>query len=225
MQFDSFTLSTTAIVSFTICVIIGIVLYMNPRFFYKMMTCGKQEGFTVIAISSEEMPKCFARDADAQELLQMTRGMLGADAESKRLFEEFKLILQKILCIDADVTGMGMGAYSTYMIPFNTLHDMEPAASLVGRCLRNAVNERDLALVQDKFEMRGTEILQHICMEPSLKIKAITLFHGILSRSFGHIRANCLKEHASMDIPPGVRDPGYYTDPALLQLAEYKETA
>lgn len=169
------------------------------------------------------MPKCLIRDADAQQLLAMFQGLkiVSPASDAAMAYEELKLILQKLLCIDADITGSGAGPYSTYQLPFATAHDIEPAASFVGRCVRNAVRERDITMAMEKFETRGKALIESMCADAEQRKAAHAKFHAIVTRVTRAITEKCLTEKASMDHPAGPRDPGYYTPPKLEEHAEY----
>lgn len=211
-----------------ILTIIMAVLYLFPG-----LVLGKKqprkEGFTTVALNKTTFPACLARDYEAQGLLQdmyaATRGLPPA-ADGAMAYQEFALIVQKLLCMDADITSLGAGDYSTMLLPFNTQHDMEPVGSFVGRCLKNAVRERDISITLGKLQDRGNALIDILCGQGmAAKAKARTTFDGIVQRTKKQISAVCLKPHDSMDIPAGVRDPGYYVPPALHQLSEYQNTA
>lgn len=204
-----------AFYGFLVVLAIGFVLYLRPLFMV--------EGFTTIAIDGDVMPRCLARDADAQALLSQLYSKAAPNSQAGEAYNEFKLILQKLLCIDADLTGAGAGIYSTYTLPYATAHDIEPVANFVGRCLRNAVRERDITMVLEKFETRGTALLRTICGgDVSAMNKTIATFNAIVKRTGARITAKCLAEYASMDIPASPRDPGYFTPPSVEELQEYK---
>lgn len=218
---------TIAFFAFIILVSIAVVLYLWPRYFYGNLRKSEDEGFTTIALSRETFPKCFVRSPDAQELLNHLRiaqkGMPPA-SDAGMAYEELSMILQKVLCMDADITSLGAGVYSTYSLPFNTLHDMEPVGSFVGRCLKNAIKSRDVELTFGKLQYRGNQLIATLCGNDQSMGTALTLFDSILANAKKNIAGVCLKEHATMDIPAGVRDPGYYTPPELTQLSAYQET-
>jgi hypothetical protein len=193
-----------ALSAFFVVVVIGALVYFRPRFF--------SEGFTTIAIDDATAPKCFLRDADAQKLISKfaaVRDMPPASPKAMAL-AELTLILQKMLCIDADITGAGMGPYSTYQLPFATAHDIEPAAEFVNRCLKNAVRSRDIEVAMGKFEDRGNELLDTLCGGTPEHAANKELFRGILLRATRNISDYCLKPKNSLDKPAGARDPGYY---------------
>jgi hypothetical protein len=208
---DYMTLATYA---FLVVLAIGIVLYLRPRFM--------AEGFTTVAIEGETMPRCLARDPESQALLAQLYSKSAANSAAGEAYEEFKLILQKLLCIDADITGAGAGIYSTYQLPYATAHDIEPAANFVGRCVRNAVRERDVAMVLEKFESRGNVLLKTMCSGDSAAVNTnISTFNRIVKRIGASITSKCLMEKANMDVPAGPRDPGYYTPNNVEELGEY----
>lgn len=203
------SMETFLLISFFVLMLIGLILYFRPAFL--------REGFTTVAIEENTLPKCFLRDADAQELIArlntQVRGLPPA-SEQVVAFEEFKLILQKLLCVDADVTGAGMGPFTTYALPFVTAHDIEPVANFVGRCLRNAVRSEDIEIMIDKLERRGNELLAILSSDAAQ-------FHTIVARAARNISEYCLKEKHSIDTPAGPRDPGYYVPPQLQTYREY----
>ena len=168
------------------------------------------------------MPKCLLRDAEAQYLLTMFKEMkvVNPSSDSEMAFDELKLILQKVLCLDADVTGPAAGAYSTYQFPFTTSHDIEPVAHLVGRCVRHVARERDIEMVIDKYSTRGATLINQLCDNRS-KGSALTSFQNILDRVKRSITGICVAPKATLDIPPGARDPGYYEPDSIKNLTPY----
>lgn len=191
-----------ALTAFFVVLSIAVFLYFRPKFI--------SEGFTTIALS-EDMPRCLLRDADAQSLLA------SLDKHSEH-YGEFKLILQKALCIDADVTGSAAGPYTTYALPFATAHDIEPSASFVGRCVRNVARSRDIEMVIGKFQDRGNELLSQLCVNPTIQKHK---FRHILLRVMAHITPVCIAPKANLDIPKGTRDPGYFMPESVKHLQEY----
>jgi hypothetical protein len=209
------SMTNIAIVAFFITLAIATVLYFRPRL---LMTA---EGFTTIAIDAVTAPKCFLRDANAQKLITKFADIkrnASPNCPKAMALAELTQILQKALCIDADLAGAGMGPYSTYQLAYATAHDIEPAANFVNRCLRNAVRSRDIEEVMAKFENRGTALLAELEADG----EAGALFHDVMLRAGRNISEYCLKEKASLDRPAGVRDPGYYEPPALEQHREYE---
>ncbi len=210
-----------AYIAFAMLVLIAITLYFFPRLLVQKTP---MEGFTTVALNTTTFPKCLARDADAQKLLVFlhesakTQDTLGD-------YEEFRLIVQKLLCMDADITSLGQGEYATLQLPFATLHDMEPVGVFVGRCLKNAIKQRDLDLTFDKYKVRGLTLLNNLCGGSPQKAWAVRMFDGIVSRTQANITKVCLREHASMDTPAGVRDPAFYTPDSVAELGPFQNTA
>lgn len=193
-----------ALAAFFVVVVIGALVYFRPRFF--------SEGFTTIAIDDATAPKCFLRDADAQRLISKFASVRAEPPASPKAMAlaELTLILQKMLCIDADITGAAMGPYSTYQLPYATAHDIEPAAEFVNRCLKNAVRSRDIEVAMGKFEDRGYELLDVLCGGTPEHTANKNLFRGIVQRATRNISEYCLKPKNSLDKPAGPRDPGYF---------------
>ena len=209
---------TIALAAFSCVLLLGAVLYFRPRLL--------NEGFTTLAVDSETMPKCFLRDADAQRILaELKPSQAQAPASpSAMALAELTLILQKVLCIDADITGSAAGVYSTYRLPFATAHDIEPAASFVGRCVRNAARSRDVEVAMDKFEGRGKELIATICSQETQKQthdRVQSLFHDVVARATRNITRNCLSEKATLDRPAGSRDPGFFEPDEVKELRPY----
>jgi hypothetical protein len=205
-----------ALIAFFVVLAIGIFLYFKPRFL--------SEGFTTIALDEKTMPKCFTRDSEAQDLLILLNHGANAPANSEQgmAYSELKLILEKMLCIDADITGSGAGVYSTYQLPYATSHDIEPAASFVNRCVRNAVQSRDIEVAFGKFEDRGAELINTMCESKEQQKAAQDKFHSIVARTIQAISKNCLTSKDNMDKPAGPRDPGYFMPAALESLRPYE---
>jgi len=204
-----------ALIAFACALLLGAVLYFRPRLL--------SEGFTTLAVDSDSMPKCFLRDADAQRILADLKPSSDPNPASPAAMAlaELTLILQKVLCIDADITGSAAGVYSTYRLPFATAHDIEPPASFVGRCVRNAIRSRDLEIAMDKFEGRGKELIATICTDKKQHDRIQSLFHDVVARATRNIARTCLSEKASLDRPAGPRDPGFFEPDEVKELRPY----
>jgi hypothetical protein len=197
--------------------IIVIFIYIRPAYL--------SEGFATAAVDPVLMPKCVQRDAEAQNLLSQVNSVVVKNPENVQAFGELQLILSKFLCMDADITGQGAGIYTTYNLPFNTYHDMEPVANFVGRCLGNSLKERDITLTLDKLEKRGAELLKGLSSCPmEQKTAWIGMLHNIANRTASAVNSVCLKPHSSLDRPSGVRDPGFFDPVGLSGPAQYQET-
>ena len=182
-------------------------------------SCISKEGFSTVAVDRDLMPRCFTRDADAQAILLALRETKATNPDA---FGELNLILQKMLCVDADVTGAGVGGYQSFQLPFVTQHDLEPAASFVGRCLKGAVRSRDLELTFDKWEKRGAVLIQTLAAaNEAVRSECQTRFHSVAKRAARNIGQAWTNQRVSMDIPAGPRDPGYTVPSGLEQQGAY----
>lgn len=213
--------------------LIAVVLYLKPALlmvhdgFTSIVMEGLAvqgvEGFTTLAVDEHSMPKCFLRDTEAQRLMAQFRGLdvVAPGSDAANAYNELKLILQKMLCIDADVSGMASGVYSTYQLPFATAHDIEPPPVFVNRCVKHAVRSRDIEVVMDKFESRGFALIEILCACPKKKKSAQNMFHEIVARVTRNIAGRCLAQKATLDRPAGPRDPGFFMPPELDTLRPY----
>jgi len=203
---------TYAMIAFFCAVLLGLVLAFTVE------KKNQEEAFTTIALDREVIPKCFLRDPEATKLLESLRSSKPRHPEA---FAELSLILQKMLCIDADVTSSGAGAYSTFQLPFVTQHDIEPAASFVNRCLKGAMRSRDLEIAIEKFERRGATLVQELAQTEAQRANALQMFRNVTMRASRQIAQTCTSLQVNMDTPKGVRDPGYTVPSALDSVAPY----
>lgn len=132
---------------------------------------------------------------------------------------ELDVLLAKIAAIKTDITeGIGR-VYKSIDIPYSTEQDVEPAATLVGRCHKKAIRQRDIELATDRYLIRGRQL-----------IKALDAYYPAFTQSaskelesnVGTLKAvmldKCLKTQPQLDMPDGVRDPAFYEPPALEEL-------
>lgn len=211
---------TVAFLAFLVVLMIGVFLYFRPNYLKPT------EGFATLALDNETMPKCLLRDTEAQKFLASFQAFSVTSPNSTHgeAYAELKLIIQKLLCMDADITGSAAGPYSTYSLPFATAHDTEPPASFVGRCVRNAVRPLDVDITMDKYEARGLELIKTLCFDEPQRKSSAKKFHDIVARVARNITRACTMEKATLDIPAGPRDPGYFTPPGIQLLQNYTQT-
>jgi hypothetical protein len=182
------------------------------------------ENFSSPAVAPNQ-PACIKRNVDAQALLHM---FPQCDDDKKSPSEdamnriELKLILNKLTCLDADVTNSGVAGYNTLKLPYNTSHDTEPITNFVGRCLNGGARTRDIDLIMSKYESRGNTLiaaiasLMHINPKPAFKH-----YRSVLRVTHDSLLNNCKMKRASLDIPAGVRDPGYSIPFSIEKLAPF----
>jgi hypothetical protein len=203
---------SVALTAYFIVLAIGIFLYFRPRFI--------REGFATHAITSK-FPSCFSRDIDAQQLITKFQTTAAKTPDQIANVQELTLILQKVLCIDADVSGQGAGVYSTQKLPYATSHDMGPVQNLVARCVSKSVRSNEIEVVMDKFQARGNALITSLCSDSISQRESLVQFHNILSRATSVIKTKCATPKTDMDIPAGPRDPGYHIPDSLLSYSEY----
>ena len=178
----------------------------------------------MIALEGETMPKCLLRSIEAQGILKHLYPMKQAAPASKEAmaYNELKLILEKVLCIDADITGLGAGPYQTYQLPFATQHDIEPPASFVGRCLKKALRSRDIEVEFMKFNDRGNILIDTLVYDEAERQQIRDAFRNVIVKTAHSIAFTCLSEKANLDRPAGPRDPGYYVPHFSLEQGPYE---
>ena len=201
---------------FLILIGMSLFFYLRPKYL--------SEGFAVIALDGETMPKCFTRSVEAQGILKKLYPMKQAAPASKEAmaYNELKLILEKILCIDADITGLGAGPYQTYQLPFATQHDIEPPASFVGRCLKKALRARDIEVEFMKLNDRGNILIDTLSYDDAEREQIRADFKNLIVKTAHNIAFICLSEKANLDRPKGARDPGYYVPHFELEQGPYE---
>lgn len=183
---------------------------------YKPGVAGVEESFAVAAVNPILMPACTERSVDAQKLLaRLTSYPVGNEAA-----DELRLIVSKLCCMEADIATPAAGSYRTLPLQYRTSHDMEPASALVARCLANAMRERDVTLIVDKFTERGHVLLKELlagsCTEATAE------FDTVVSRLRLAMTNFCLRPQPSMDHPIGARDMGFWEPEETARLDQYK---
>jgi hypothetical protein len=174
------------------------------------------EPFAVAAVNSILTPACTERSAAAQSLLSR---IAGCDADSTDR-AELRLLISKLCCFEADLITPAAGVYRTLPLQFRTAHDMEPASTLVGRCFRNAIRQRDIDLIVEKFKGRGLQLVA-ATVDKSELVAATAEFMDVLGRTQTALQRTCLVHQPQMDTPDGPRDPGYWASKPT-DLSQYK---
>lgn len=193
-------MSNTALLVVFLVVLALLLVHYRPS---------KVEGFAVAAVDPIRMPACAERSPAAQRIL----AAIAHYPESDEGAAEIRLLLSKLCCMEADVSTAGAGVYRTLPLQFRTSHDMEPPTTFVGRCLRNAVRQRDIDLVMDKFEKRGRALIRSRCPESRKDFDEVIASTRLAFVSF------CLGDQPSLDKPMGARDVGFWApdDTDLMQ--------
>lgn len=202
----------------------GILLGGYPKFPPAEENKKSVEHFSSPAVAPAQ-PKCAQRSSDAMFILRMLpacddpKNTPSTDAIDR---EELKLILMKITCLDSDVANNGVVGYNTFKLPYNVHHDNEPLTNFVGRCLNNGTQSRDLEIVVDKYEKRGSELIRRISKKIGLDdSELLKHYQSLLTQLTNTLNDNCLAKHSSLDRPFGPRDPGYSSPFSVEKLAPF----
>jgi hypothetical protein len=180
-----------------------LVLYKpNPTF----------EGFATAAVDPARMPACVARSTDAQSLLSRIATIQSDEAD------ELRMLVSKLCCYEADIASPSAGIMRTLNFQFRTSQDTEPASSFVGRCLKNAVRERDIEIVIEKMQTRGHELIKHLGCVADAGVE----FDKVVMRTRVAMMSFCLVKQPVMDHPIGARDLGFWEPEEVADLSAYK---
>lgn len=218
---------STVIGIIVILVIAVLIIHMRPGFGFDLdpyPTAVTTEGFTTVSIHPTLSPQCVSRSTDAQKLLARvasagTGSGSGAEGTSAEA-DELRLLVSKLCCMEADIAAPSAGVYRTMGLQFRTSQDMEPPSTIVGRCLRNAVNSRDIDLIIEKYKQRGHVLLKKLQL-PNTN-SAIEEFDNVVTRLQFAMTSFCLKPSPSMDHPIGARDMGFWEPEDVADLSQYQ---
>jgi hypothetical protein len=180
---------------------------------YKPATPIGVEGFATVAVDVNNVPACVERSTDAQKLLARF------SAQADDAAAELRLLMSKLCCMEADIATPAAGTYRTMSLQYRTSHDTEPPSSIVGRCLRNAVNRRDIDIIIEKMEARGHELIKKVLGDCAEGRKE---FGEVVARTKLAMVTTCLGTQPSMDRPLGARDMGFWETETTADLAQYQ---
>ena len=175
---------------------------------------GIEEGFAGAAVDPIRMPACAERSAAAQSLLARIATYPASDEAAG----ELRLLISKLCCMEADVAAPVPGVYRTQNLQFRTQEDTEPASTIVGRCLRTAVNKRDIEIITEKFSERGHVLIGKICQDPAANKE----FDEIVARLRLSMTSFCVGTPKQMDRPSGPRDMGFWEMETVAELSQYQ---
>ena len=209
----------TIINNFAVATVVALCIVALLLVHYKVPAAPEpysvEEGFAVAAVDADRMPACVNRSAAAQKLLEKipTETLAGNDDA-----DEFRLLISKLCCIEADITTPVPGNYRTLPLQFRTSHDLEPPSTFVSSCLRNAIRQRDIDLTIEKYSARGNVLLKTLGCDSD----AAANFAELIARTQEAMTSVCLAKNPQMDIPPGVRDVGFWETKDVKNLMEYQ---
>ena len=195
-------------------VIAGLLVLLRPG------SIATVEPFAVAAVNSILVPACTERSTAAQSLLARVATVETTEANQGDK-EELRLLVSKLCCFEADINTPAAGSYRTLPLQFRTAHDMEPASTLVGRCLRDSLRSRDIELIMEKFETRGKALVART-VNPSELVVANQEFLNVTASLRAALQSQCFVKQPSMDTPAGPRDIGYWESQKVGSLSEYK---
>ncbi len=203
-------------------VIVGLLILLQSYSSAKFLPPYSAEGFAVAAVNSILVPACTERSTQAQSLLHR----IATADENKSLGnegnkEELRLLLSKLCCLEADLITPAAGAYRTLPLQFRTSHDTDAASTLVGRCFRNAIRQRDIDIIVEKFQVRGLELVSNL-VDPSEVAEAKEEFMTVINRVKTAFQSTCLTYKPQLDAPEGPRDVGFWEPKSATGLAQYQ---
>jgi len=204
--------NTLIMVGFLV-VLAGMLVHFKPA-----TTGGSVEGFSAAhAVNPRRMPDCVSRSTDAQSLL----ARVAEYPETDTTAAELRLLVSKLCCMEADIAAPSAGVYRTINFQFRTSEDMEPPATIVGRCLRNAVNRRDIDLILEKYKWRGGYLIKKLCTGHDIP-QALVEFDKVVAHLQFAMTSFCLKAQPTMDKPVGARDMGFWEPDTVADLSQYQ---
>jgi len=176
------------------------------------------EGFsTAAAVNQNVMPACVTRSTDAQSLLaRISSYPLGQEGAA-----ELRQLVSKLCCMEADIASPSAGVYRTMNFQFRTSEDTEPASTIVGRCLRNATNKRDIEIIVEKFKARGHVLIRQLCKGGDIA-EGEKEYDAVIARLLFAMTSFCLGKQPSMDRPIGARDMGFWEPEEVAELSQYQ---
>ena len=132
---------------------------------------------------------------------------------------ELDVLLAKIGAMKTDITeGIGR-VYKSIDVPYSTEQDVEPAATLVGRCHKKVIRQRDIELATDRYLIRGRQLIKALdAYYPAVTQSATQELESNVGTLKAVMLDKCLKTQPQLDMPDGVRDPAFYEPPSLEEL-------
>lgn len=179
-----------------------------------------EEGFsTATAVNRIVMPECVTRSMAAQSLLARISGYPLSHEDAA----ELRQLVSKLCCMEADIAAPSAGVYRTINFQFRTSEDLEPPTTLVGRCLKNAVNKRDVELIIEKFQTRGHVLIKKLCLGSVEDSQAgAQEYDAVVTRLQIAMMSFCFVKQPSMDKPIGARDMGFWESEEVAELSQYQ---
>ena len=132
---------------------------------------------------------------------------------------ELDVLFQKIAAMKTDINEGTGRVYKSIDVPYSTEQDVEPAATLVGRCHKKAIRQRDIELATDRYLIRGRQLIKALdAYFPAVTQSASQELESNVRTLKAVMLDKCLKTQPQLDMPNGVRDPAFYEPPSLEEL-------
>ena len=132
---------------------------------------------------------------------------------------ELDVLFQKIAAMNTDINEGTGRVYKSIDVPYSTEQDVEPAATLVGRCHKKAIRQRDIELATDRYVIRGRQLIKGLdAYYPAVTQSATQELESNVGTLKAVMLDKCLKTQPQLDMPDGVRDPAFYEPPSLEEL-------
>jgi hypothetical protein len=189
----------------------------------------KKEGFGGVAVGAG-MPDCMRTSSEAAQLYALFDGRIpsagqGVGADN---FAEFTQLLSKLACLKKDLMSPSGIVEATKYPDFSTHSDIEQVSETTARCLAKTIPPRDLNLIFEKWQKRGTELLSHLCTAANLTAQeekqAEVTFAALWADVYSVAKDQCLNSKAAAKIAgqDQEREPSPYAAPALTESGPYK---
>jgi hypothetical protein len=121
-----------------------------------------QEGFGGVAVGSG-MPECLRASSEGAQIADFFTGRTSTVEEGEDDLRELLLLLSKLACFKKDLIGVSGVVEATRYQPYSTAHDIEAVAETTARCFAKTIPPRDLDIIFDKWESRGSMLLRRLC--------------------------------------------------------------
>ena len=185
----------------------------------------KKEGF-----GDTGMPDCMRSSSDAATLYSLFDRRIPSAGEGVGAdnFAEFTQLLSKLTCLKKDLMSPNGIVDATKYPDFSTHSDIEQVSETAARCFAKTIPPRDLALIFEKWQTRGKELLTHLCTAANLTTqeekKAQVAFSALWADVYSVAKNQCLNSNAAAKIAgqDQEREPAPYAAPPLTESGPYK---
>jgi hypothetical protein len=189
----------------------------------------KTEGFGGVAVGAG-IPDCMRTSSEAAQLYALFDGRIpsageGAGADS---FAEFTQLLSKLACLKKDLMSPSGIVEATKYPDFSTNSDIEQVSETTARCFAKTIPPRDLDLIFEKWEKRGTDLLSQLSTAAKLTAQeeknAELTFAALWADVYSISKDQCLNTKVAAKIAgqDQEREPAPYPAQAVTESGPYK---